>query len=195
MCEKEEKPQKQKGSDPSSPHYGTTGLTPFVFVAFLLLSLGGCGYRLASKNFNGGRGQTIAVPAFLNRTTTYRIEQRLAEATRQELIRRTHYDVVTSDNADVVVTGEVLNYTQVPVTFDQTGRGSTYAMLIDLKIIVTDTKTHKEIFRNDRFTFREVFEIAQTPSDFVREDPAAMDRLSRHFAASVVDTLMHAKPK
>jgi hypothetical protein len=171
-------------------------LSPFFpFVAFLLLILPGCGYRLASKNFNGGRGQSIAVPAFLNRTTTYRIEQRLAEATRQELIRRTHYDVVTSDNADVVVTGEVLNYTQVPVTFDQTGRGSTYAMLIDLKLVVTDTKTHKEIFRNDRFSFREIFQIAQTPSDFVREDPAAMDRLSRHFAASVVDTLMHAKTK
>jgi hypothetical protein len=150
---------------------------------------------LATKNFDGGRGQTIAVPTFLNRTVTYRIEQRLAEATRQELIRRTHYNVVTSDNADVVVSGEVLNYAQVPVTFDQTGRGSTYAMLIDLKLIVTDTKTHKEIFHNDRFTFREVFQIAQTPSDFVREDPAAMDRLSRHFAASIVDTLMHAKTK
>jgi hypothetical protein len=68
-------------------------------------------------------------------------------------------------------------------------------MLIDLKIVVTDTKTHKEVFRNDRFTFREVFQLAQTPGDFVREDPAAMDRLSRHFASSMVDTLMHAKTK
>ena len=166
-----------------------------LLVAFLFLTLPGCGYRLASKNFNGGRGQSIAVPAFLNRTTTYRIEQRLAEAMREELIRRTHYDVVASDSADVVVSGEVLNYTAVPVTFDQTGRGSRYAMLIDLKIVVTDTSTHKEIFRNDRFTFREIFELAETPGDFVREDPGAMDRLSRHFAASIVDTLMHAKTK
>src|SRR5215831_185127 len=99
-----------------------------LFVAFFLLILSGCGYRLATKNFNGGGGQTIAVPTFLNRTTTYRIEQRLAEATRQELIRRTHYNVVSSDTGDVVLSGEVLSYTQVPVTFDQTGRGSTYAM-------------------------------------------------------------------
>jgi Lipopolysaccharide-assembly len=191
MRKKEEKPQKAQKAQKK-----LISFVPSVpFVAFLLLTLPGCGYRLANKNFNGGRGQSIAVPTFLNRTTTYRIEQRLAEATRQELIRRTHYDVVTSDNADVVVSGEVLNYTQVPVTFDQTGRGSTYAMLVDMKIVVTDTKAHKEIFRNDGFTFREIFQIAQTPGDFVREDPAAMDRLSRHFAASVVDTLMHAKPK
>jgi hypothetical protein len=188
MWKKEEKPQKAQKK--------TICFVQYVpFVAFILLTLGGCGYRLATKNFNGGRGQTIAVPTFLNRTVTYRIEQRLAEATRQELIRRTHFNVVSSDSGDVVVSGEVLSYTQVPVTFDQTGRGSTYAMLIDLKIVVTDTNTHKEIFRNDRFSFREVFEIAQMPSDFVREDPAAMDRLSRHFAASIVDTLMHAKTK
>jgi len=191
MWEKQEKPQRAQKAQRS-----LLSFVPSVpFVAFFLLILGGCGYRLATKNFNGGQGETIAVPAFLNRTTTYRIEQRLAEAMRQELIQRTHYDVVASDSADVVVSGEVLNYTAVPVTFDQAGRGSTYAMLIDLKIVVMDTKNHKEMFRNDRFTFREVFQLAQTPGDFVREDPAAMDRLSRHFAASIVDTLMHAKTK
>src|SRR5215472_16429490 len=103
MWKREEWPQKAQKAQRS--------LRSFVpFVAFLLLTPGGCGYRLATKNFNGGRGQPIAVPAFLNRTTTYRIEQRLAEATRQELIRRTHYDVVESDSADVVLSGEVLNY-------------------------------------------------------------------------------------
>jgi hypothetical protein len=153
----------------------------------------GCGYRLANKNFNGGQGQTIAVPTFTNRTTAYRIEQKLSEAVRQELVRRTRYNVVAGDTGDVVMSGEVLNYVGVPVTFDQQGRGSTYEMLVDLKILVTDTKTGKELFRNDRFTYREVFELAQTSGDFVREDPAAQDRLSRRFASSIVATLMHAK--
>ena len=161
------------------------------FVAILLLN--GCGYRLANKNFNGGQGQTIAVPTFTNRTTAYRIEQKLSEAVRQELVRRTHFNVVASDAGDLVMLGEVLAYTGVPVTFDQQGRGSTYEMLVDLKILVKDTKTGKELFRNDRFTYREVFELAQTSGDFVREDPAAQDRLSRRFASSIVASLMHAK--
>jgi hypothetical protein len=66
-------------------------------------------------------------------------------------------------------------------------------MLVDLKVVVTDTKTNKELFRNDRFTFREVFQLAQTSGDFVREDPAALDRLCRHFASSIVASLMHTK--
>ena len=181
MCKKREKPQKAQ----------KISLFFVPFVAIFLMS--GCGYRLASKNFNGGQGQTIAVPTFTNRTTAYRIEQKLSEAVRQELVRRTHYNVVAGDTGDVVMSGEVLNYVGVPVTFDQQGRGSTYEMLVDLKILVTDTKTGKELFRNDRFTYREVFELAQTSGDFVREDPAAQDRLSRRFASSIVATLMHAK--
>jgi outer membrane lipopolysaccharide assembly protein LptE/RlpB len=163
-----------------------------LLLAFLLLS--GCGYHLANPNFKGGAGQTMAVPAFANRTTTYRIDQRLTEAVRQEFIRRTHYQVVPAVSGDVVMSGEVLNYTAVPVLFDQQGRGSAYEILIDMKVLVTETKTGKVLFQNDRFTFREVFELSQTSADFIPEDPAAMDRLARSFASFLVSSIMHVKP-
>jgi hypothetical protein len=160
---------------------------------FLLLTLSGCGYRLANKNFNAGEGKTIAVPTFANKTTTYRVEQRLSEAVRQELIRRTRYKVVSDNTGDVLVSGEVLSYIAVPVIFDQQGRGSAYSILVDMKLIMTDTKTGKELFHNDRFTFREVFELSQSSGDFAPEDTPALERLSRRFAESMVATLMHAK--
>src|SRR5439155_12942264 len=120
------------------------------FSVILCLVLSGCGYRLANKNLNGGQGQTIAVPTFTNGTTTYRIEQRLTEAVRQELIRRTRYKLATADTGDVVMAGEVLNYAAVPVIFNQQGRGSTYEMLVDLKVSLKETKTGKWLFQNDR---------------------------------------------
>ena len=157
--------------------------------------LSGCGYRLANRNLGGGQGQTIAVPTFTNKTTTYRIEQRLAEAVRLELQRRTRFRVVPEDQGDVVMTGEVLSYTAVPVIFNQQqqGRGSAYSMLVDLSIRLTDAKTGKVLFQNDRWTFREVFELAQNSAEFVPEDTAAQERLARRFAASLVATVMHAK--
>ena len=102
-------------------------------ILFLSL-LSGCGYRLANKNFNAGQGQTIAVPTFANKTTTYRIEQRLSEAVRQELIRRTRYSVTAGETGDVLMTGEVLSVVAVPVIFDQQGRGSAYSILLDRKV-------------------------------------------------------------
>ena len=165
---------------------------PFIF--FLLVFLSGCGYRLANKNLGGGDGRTIAVPTFANKTTSYRIEQRVTEAVRQELIRRTRFTVVTGGaTADLVMAGEVLNYAAVPVSFNQQGRGSTYTMLVDMNVRLTDTKTGKVIFQNDRWTFREVFELSQSSAEFVPEDTAAVDRFARRFAASLVASVMHSK--
>jgi outer membrane lipopolysaccharide assembly protein LptE/RlpB len=160
-------------------------------IALTLLS--GCGYRLANKNHGAGAGRTLAVPTFANRTTTYRIEQRMTEAVREELIRRTRFHVVPDMTGDLVMTGEVLGYAAVPVIFNPQGRGSAYTMLVDLNIRLTDTKTGDIVFQNERWTFRETFELSQTSAEFVPEDPAALDRMARRFASSLVASVMHSK--
>ena len=161
-----------------------------IILAGLLASA--CGYRLANRQLNEGAGQTIAVPAFVNKTTTYKIEQRLSEEVRRELIRRTRLKVLADNTGDVLMSGEVLGYNAVPVIFNQQGRGSAYIMLVDVSIRVTDTRTGKVLFQNDRWPLREVFELSQSSSEFVPEDAAALDRLARRFASSLVASLMHA---
>src|SRR6059058_4275219 len=115
-----------------------SGLRYFTLMISAALLAGGCGYRLATKNLAGGQGQTIAVPTFTNQTTTYRIEQRLTEAVRQELFRRTKYKVVPDDTGDVVMSGEVLSYAAVPVIFNPLGLASAYSMVVDLKIRIAE---------------------------------------------------------
>ncbi|MBI2149268.1 MAG: LptE family protein [Acidobacteria bacterium] len=167
---------------------------PF-FLACLILSIAasGCGYRIANKKLNNGRGQTIAVPTFMNRTTTYRIEQRLTDAVRRELIRRTRFQVLPDETGDIVMAGEVLSYTAVPIIFNEQGRGSSYSILVDLYIRLTDSRTGAVIFQSDRWTFREIFELAQNSAEFVPEDTAALDRLARRFASSLVASVLHSK--
>jgi hypothetical protein len=162
-------------------------------ILVLCVFLSSCGYRLANKNLGAGAGRTIAVPTFTNKTTSYRIEQRLSEAVRQELIRRTRFKVVPEPAGDLVMSGEVLNYAAVPVIFNQQGRGSAYTMLVDLQVRLTDSKTGNVIFQNDRWTFREVFELSQNSAEFVPEDTAALDRLAKRFASSLVASVMHSK--
>jgi hypothetical protein len=168
-------------------------LIRLVLALVLLSGFSGCGYRLANKNLGGGDGQTIAVPTFANGTTTYRIEQRVTEAIRQEFIRRTRFKVVPDTSGDLLMTGEVLSYAAVPVIFNQQGRGSAYTMLVDLNVRLTDTKTGMVVFQNDRWTFREIFELSQNSAEFVPEDAAALDRLARRLASSLVASVMHTK--
>jgi len=137
---------------------------------------------------------TIAVPTFINRTTTYRVEQRITDAVRQELIKRTRYRVVPEESGDVVMAGEVLSFIAVPIIFNQQGRGSSYSLLVDMSVRLTDSSTGKVLFQNDRWTFREVFELAQNSSDFVPEDTPAVERLARRFATTLVASVLSARP-
>ena len=166
----------------------------FGFLIFLSTFAASCAYRLAGKRFNNGAGFTIAVPTFINRTTTYRVEQRITDAVRQELIKRTRYKVVPEESGDVVMAGEVLSFIAVPVIFNQQGRGSSYSLLVDMSVRLTDSSTGKVLFQNDRWTFREVFELAQNSSDFVPEDTPAVERLARRFASTLVASVLSARP-
>ena len=162
-------------------------------IVSLCLLLTSCGYHLAGKQLNDGNGRSIAVPTFLNRTTTYRVEQQITEEVRRELIRRTRFKVTSEDTGDIVVAGEILAYNAVPVIFNTEGRGSAYTILVDFRVHVTDTQTGKVLFQTDRTTFREVFELAQQSGEFVPEDPAAVERLARRFASTLVASLAHSK--
>jgi hypothetical protein len=101
---------------------------------------------------------------------------------------------VVSDSAgDLVLAGDVLSFGAVPVIFNQQGRGSAYTMVVDLNVRLTDTKTGAVIFQNDRWSFREVFELSQSSAEFAPEDPAALERLARRFAATLVASVMYSK--
>jgi len=165
-----------------------------IVIASLTLLMPACGYRFAGKKLNGGEGRTIAVPTFANRTTSYRIEQRVTEAVRREFIRRTRFTVVPEETGDVLLAGEVMNFVAVPIIFNEQGRGSSYSVLVDLNVRLTDTHTGAVLFQSDRWTFRDVFELAQNSAEFVPEDSAAVDRLVRRFASSLVASVLRARP-
>ena len=74
-----------------------------------LATAAGCGYRVAGRaNTLPPTVKTIAVPAFENRTSTYRIEQRLTGAVVHELLVDTRYRVVSNPaDGDAVLRGMV----------------------------------------------------------------------------------------
>ena len=166
---------------------------PWLILSLCVLLLSGCGYRLAARKGGSGEGRTIAVPTFANRTNGYRIEQRLSEAVRKELVRKTRYRVTTESAGDVVMAAEVLGYGSTPTVFSK-GRASQYAISVQLKVLVTDTSTGKVLFRNDNWDYRDSFQLSPTAGDFFPEDPAALERLADRFASSLVASLLHQQP-
>jgi hypothetical protein len=165
-----------------------------LLILLLLLLLSSCGYRLAARKGGSGEGRTIAVPTFANRAPTggYRVEQRISEAIRKELVRKTRYHVTSEETGDVVMAGELLNYVNTsPTVFNDKGRASQYAISVLLKVVVTDKATGKVLFRNDAWEHRDSFQLAPNAGDFVPEDPAAVARVADRLAAALVASLLH----
>ena len=161
----------------------------FLQLMTVLGLLSGCGYRVAGHvNTLPPEIKTIAVPAFQNRTSTYRIEQRLTGAVIHELLADTRYQVVSSPaDGDAVLYGAVKGAGGGAVVFDpSTGRATTVLVTVTMEARLEDRKTGKVLYRNDNFVFREPYEISTDIPSFFQESGPAMDRLSRDFARQLV---------
>ena len=157
------------------------------------LASGGCGYHVAGRVAHlPSTWHTIAVPAFGNRTPTYRIEQRVTDAVVHELLARTKYRVVPRERgADAVLHGEITDIEAVPLLFDASS-GHVTSMLVTMKLKVTlvDESTKKVVYHNDNFVFRDEYQISGDVSTFFQEEGPAMDRMSRDFASDLVSALL-----
>lgn len=155
----------------------------------------GCGYHVAGRNTALPKNVTvIAVPAMENKTSTYRIEQRLTAATIHEFLSKTRYKVVSDPNGgDAVLNGKVLSLEALPLTFQSTSTATTSTaqattMLVTMRcdVTLTDRASEKVLYHNDNFVFRGEYELSTDVRSFFQEGDPALERMSQDFAARLV---------
>jgi outer membrane lipopolysaccharide assembly protein LptE/RlpB len=150
---------------------------------------GGCGYHVAGKSDALPKGiHTIAVPALENKTSSYRIEQRLTRATVHEFLAKTSYRVVSNPaDADAVLRGKVLSVEAVPLLFDtSTGRATTMLVQVKCEVTFEDSATGKVLYHSDNFVFRNQYELSTDVTSFFEEQDPALDRVAQDFASRLV---------
>jgi hypothetical protein len=170
-------------------------LRTFGFICgwLLLIVTSGCGYRLAGKATAIPTNiDSIAIPIFYNKTTKYRLEQRLTSAVVDQFVARTRYRIVPDvSQAKALLTGEVTEFNSTPVIF-ASGAGATFLVTVRMRVLMKDTTTHKILFENNNFYFREEFEISRGSKEFFPEEGPAMDRLAREFSRTLVSSILEA---
>jgi len=177
---------------PQVPGYTSSNL-PVAVVLCSSLALLSCGYHTAGHSTAIPQEvRTIAIPAFVNQTHTYRIEQMLTAAVVREMTTRTQYHVVqdSAAGADATLSGTVLSAYTTPLTYDSTtGRAASVLVVISMSVSFAD-KTGKLLYRNPAYLFREQYEISRDPNSFFEEDTPALARLSRDFAQTLVSNIL-----
>ncbi len=167
-----------------------------LFLMLLLLApLGGCGYHTAgSATHIPANVRSIAVPVFATHTQAYHTEMALTQAVVRELDTRTTRRVLTqnSADADAVLSGTILTQTNVPLTYDSTsGETSSYVVTLTVKVVLT-ARDGRILYQNDALSYREQYQSTQDLTGFIREDPAAVNRLARDFARALVSDMLES---
>ena len=160
--------------------------------AVLLLG-SGCGYHVAGRAARLPESwKTIAVPALVNKTPRYRIEQHLTDATIRELLARTSYRIIQDESAaDAVLRGEVIAIEASPVIFDPvSGQVTTLVITVRTSVRLVDRVTQKVVYQNDNFVFREEYQVTTDVKSFFEEQNPALLRLARDFAARLVSGIL-----
>lgn len=178
---------------------GANGLCFPIVLAILLITLviSGCGYHVAGRNNALPKTiHVIAIPALENKTTTYRIEQRLTAATIHEFLAATPYKIVsTPDGGDAVLRGKVLSVETVPLLFvstpatptqPSTTRATTMLVTMKCEVTLTEAATDKVLFHTDNFLFRNEYELSTDIKSFFEEQDPALDRMAQDFAKRLV---------
>jgi outer membrane lipopolysaccharide assembly protein LptE/RlpB len=159
----------------------------------LSLAMASCGYHTAGHAVTVPQNvKVLAIPAFVNQSQTFRIEQSLTQAVVHEFTTRTHYQIVNqaSEMADATLRGTVLTTSASPLTYDsKTGRTESVLVVVSMKVSLTD-RDGKILYQNPEYLFREQYQVSQELSSFFEEDSPALGRLSRDFAKTLVSNVL-----
>jgi outer membrane lipopolysaccharide assembly protein LptE/RlpB len=158
----------------------------------LALALAGCGYHVAgATNLLPREIHTIAVPAWGNATTQYKLSGYMAEAMTRELITRTRYAVIADPaKADATLYGSVVNMVNAATTYDVvTGRSTGAQILVQVQVRLV-AKDGKVLFTRPNLDFRDRYEISVNPGQYLDETQGALQRLSRDVARTVVSAVL-----
>jgi outer membrane lipopolysaccharide assembly protein LptE/RlpB len=159
----------------------------------LLVAATGCGYHTAGHASQLPENvKTIAVPAFTNVTTTYRIEQLLTSSVVREFTTRTHYHILNEagEAADATLRGTVISTSASPLTYNSsTGQAASVLVVVSMKVSLTD-RQGRVLYQNPSYLFREQYEVSQDLTSFFEEDSPAFRRLSQDFARTLVSNIL-----
>jgi outer membrane lipopolysaccharide assembly protein LptE/RlpB len=160
-----------------------------LLISLIALLQAGCGYHVAGHSNSLPKSvHVIAVVALENKTTSYRIEQKLTSATVHEFLARTPYKIVSNAaDGDAVLRGKVVSLEAVPLLFDtQSGSATTMLVTVKCEFSLTESATDRVLYHSDNFVFRNEYEISTNVPSFFEEQDPALDRLARDFASKLV---------
>lgn len=157
-----------------------------LFVGLASLSTG-CGYHLQGTGAIPTR--EIYLQPLVNRTDKLDLAVLMTAAVREELAHRARgTQPASASEAAAILSGEITHYGVEQVTLDPRGQANRYEVVVTARVKLVG-KDGKELYHNERFLHREVYERPEAIQSFYDQEPQAQKALAAAFARDLLDTL------
>lgn len=118
--------------------------------AVLLAVVAGCGYT--NQSSLDPKYQTISVVAFKNATKEYDLQAPLTTALIRKFVTDDRLEVVSPDEADLILEGAILDYALKGLTYDEEDRVTQYLCGVSAIVRLTDRRTGEIVWNGKVFT-------------------------------------------
>ena len=162
-------------------------------LGLVLVTLTGCGYALVGRATTNipADVREVYIRPLENRTQRTQVEQALTRAIADEMVNRNRFSVLGApEGADAELSGAVVGFDVRPVTFDSSGRATQYEIIVIAQIAFKRLGTDDVIWSNDRYVFRESYEIQATETEYFDREDEAIEQAAGRFAETMVSDLL-----
>lgn len=123
-------------------------ITRYAFLVIVLV-ISGCGYQLASQAGDSRlvAGKRIAIPVFASKSYRPNMEATLTASLVDEVARRSGGMAVREAEADLVLTGTILSYATVPISYSAADTVKTYRSTLVVEAMLLDKGSRKVLWK------------------------------------------------
>ncbi|MBI2207130.1 MAG: LptE family protein [Candidatus Rokubacteria bacterium] len=151
---------------------------------FFLLVTGGCGYSL--RGTLPSHIKTVAVPVLVNRTPEPAVEGLLTRAIVEAFSTNGRLKIVSPEDADAILDGEVTGYALDSIAFDPAANVRQYRLTVTLNLRFRDMKRNEVLFQQSGVQERADFQVLGAVADTISREESALRLAAVDIARAIV---------
>lgn len=146
--------------------------------------LAGCGY-----SFRGNLPEhikTVAVPIFRNKTQEPAVENAITSAVVNAFVNNGRLKVVSVDQADAILDGEIVGYAFEPLSFDRRLNAREYRLRVTFNLQFRDVRKNTMLWREEGLSEVSDFRVVGQASDTISREEGAVRQAAVEIGRKVV---------
>jgi outer membrane lipopolysaccharide assembly protein LptE/RlpB len=157
----------------------------FLAAMLVLAATGGCGYSLQGNLPD--HLKTVSVPVFKNRTTESGAETTITAAVINAFTSNGRLKVVSLDNADSVLDGEVTGYQVQSLTYDSRLNLRSYRLTVTMNVRFRDLRRTELLWQENGLVENVSFDVAGQVSDTISREEGAVKQAALEIGRKIVN--------